>query len=310
MTDTNPEFSVVIACYNEEQSIEEFHARLSATLERLGRTSEIVFVNDGSTDATYLKLEHIFECDPRVAVIIDLFNNSGQQAAITAGIVHTRGDKLVLLDSDLQLDPEELPLLVAESDNGYDAVGACRQNRDDPLSRLVASSVLNRIMRWAIGFPFRDLGCTFRVFDARLVRAFELGPHRVFQLCHTFRRVKRYTEVPVTHHPRKFGRSGWTPWNLLILLVDNLLGFFRRPFLILGLGSLLLALISTAGFAAWWIAPVAIAPQRYLGLILFAVIINILVTLAIVSAVGEFMIRNYAILLRHPAYIIRTIRER
>ena len=106
MTDTNPEFSVVITCYNEEQSIEEFHARLSGTLERLGRTSEIVFVNDGSTDATFPKLERIFEQDARVAAVIDLFNNSGQEAASTAGIVHTRGDKLVMLDSDLQLDPE------------------------------------------------------------------------------------------------------------------------------------------------------------------------------------------------------------
>src|SRR4051794_26964491 len=108
------DFSVCITCYREEKSIDEFYRRLSATLESLQRSYEIIFVNDGSKDGTWEKLKAIFAQDVRVHAVIDLFKNSGQQAAATAAASEMRGKALVLIDSDLQLAPEDLPRLVAE----------------------------------------------------------------------------------------------------------------------------------------------------------------------------------------------------
>ena len=110
------EFSVIIACYYEEKSIETFYQRLSDTLKSLNRSYEIIFVNDGSTDKTFEKLTAIFHKDPNVSAVIDLFKNAGQPRAYTAGIVQAKGRAMVFIDSDLQLDPEELPRLVDKYD--------------------------------------------------------------------------------------------------------------------------------------------------------------------------------------------------
>ena len=101
-----PEFSVIITCYYEEQSILEFHERLTKALQSLGRTFEIVMVNDGSTDATFERLKSIFEKDAHVTTIVDLFRNTGQPCAMAAGIAHARGKDFIFMDSDLQLDPD------------------------------------------------------------------------------------------------------------------------------------------------------------------------------------------------------------
>ena len=109
-----PEISVIITCYFEESSIDEFHAKLSAALQATGRSYEIVFVNDGSTDGTFAKLKAIFQRDPHVCCVMDLFKNFGQRAAMAAGLCETRGRALLFMDSDLQLDPGELPKLLVQ----------------------------------------------------------------------------------------------------------------------------------------------------------------------------------------------------
>ena len=97
-----PDFSVLVTCHFEEQSIDEFHSRLSATMESLGRSYEIIMVNDGSTDGTFEKLKEIFHKDSRVTVVMDFFKNAGQQAAITAAMCEARGRAILVMDSDLR----------------------------------------------------------------------------------------------------------------------------------------------------------------------------------------------------------------
>ncbi len=116
------ELSVVISCYFEELTVDEFHARLSAVLESLGRSYEIIFVNDGSSDDTFGHLEAISEKDPKVTAIVDLMKNAGQSNAKTPGVMLARGRGVVMIDSDLQLDPEDLPYLVVMWDDCYDLV--------------------------------------------------------------------------------------------------------------------------------------------------------------------------------------------
>ena len=221
-----PDFSIVISCHFEENSIEEFHGRLSATLEAMGRPYEIIMVNDGSTDSTWQKLNLLFDNDPHITVILDLFKNAGQQAAVTAAMTEARGRAWVLMDSDLQLDPGELPLLAAAYDKGADLVSGYRKNRRDSLWRILPSKLANMIMRRASDSTLRDFGCTFKIYNADLLRAFEFGPY------HVFNNVMPSPEpctVPITGPV--YGRSGGPSGSMV--LQHGQPGRCRRPFQVL-----------------------------------------------------------------------------
>jgi len=143
------EFSIIISCFFEENSIDEFYTRLSKTMQSTGRSYEIIFINDGSTDATFEKLKTIFHKDPHVAAVIDLFKNTGQSNAKTPGIMMAKGEAIILMDSDLQLDPEEIPLLIGKHDQGYDIISGYRKTRYDSPIRILPSKIANFIMRKA-----------------------------------------------------------------------------------------------------------------------------------------------------------------
>ncbi len=307
---STPDLSVVISCYFEERSIDEFYARLSRTLEELGRSYELVFVNDGSTDGTLAKLEGFFEADPRVRAVVDLFKNSGSAAAVTAGCRFARGARFVFLDSDLQLDPEELPQLLREFDKGCDVVSGYRAQRQDSWLRRLPSRLANAIMRRVSRSELRDFGCTFKIFDARLVRAFEPGPHKLLRPAYLVAAARDCAEVPVSHHPRRYGRSGWTFGKLFAYAMDNLVGLSTRPFQLLslacfGVGLLLVLRILASPFLPW-----RILPEVTTGLLLNVLVFSLLVIVGVACVVGEYVIRSYGALQRHPAYVIRSVRQR
>lgn len=301
-----PEFSVVITCYFEEKSIDEFHGKLSQALDALGRTSEIVYVNDGSTDGTFARLQAIYAQDPKVAAVLDLFKNSGQAAAMTAGFHEARGEKLVFIDSDLQLDPGELPRLVAKYDEGFDIVSGCRTDRRDSFGRILPSKLANVIMRRVSRSNFTDFGCTFKIFDARLIRAFDYGPFKAWQPAYVIAQCNRCAEVPITHYPRKYGKSGWTFRKLFDYNMENLVGITARPFQYLATACLVMAALFVFRILLGWFLPFSVLAETTTGLILNAIIFGLLVTLAALCVIGEFIVRNHNILQRRPAYIVRT----
>jgi len=305
-----PEFSVVITCYYEEKSIEEFYSRLSQALALAGRSYEIIFVNDGSTDRTFDKLKTIYEKDPNVTAIVDLFRNVGQLGAMTAGITQAQGNHFVFIDSDLQLDVEELPLLMDEFDKGFDIVSGYRKNRKDSLMRKLTSRFANVIMRKVSGHNISDFGCTFKIYNGCLIRAFEFGTHKQFQTAYVYSRAKTCREVPVTHHPRKYGKSGWTFKSLSSFLMDNLVGASHRPFQWLSLICLLFAGVFMVRIILAWLVPFSILPEITPGLILNMVFLHLLVTVSILAAIGEYVIRNYITLRVYPRYIIRELHRK
>lgn len=305
-----PDLSVIITCHFEEQSIDEFHDRLDRVLGSLGRSYEIVFVNDGSTDGTLRKLHGIFQTNPRVHAVVDLFRNSGQQAAITAGMERARGKAMLLMDSDLQLAPEEIPMLVATYDKGYDIVSGYRANRRDSFFRRVPSSLANVIMRKASRSSFRDFGCTFKIYNATLVRACGLGSHHIMSNVELARMSERRAEVAVTHHPRKYGRSGFTFAKLWRYNADNLVILSQRPFQLLGALCLAVAALFTVRVVSGFFWPGRILGEVTNGLVLNAIVIGLLVTLAVLSVIGEFTIRTFMTSQRLPAYIVRDVLTR
>jgi undecaprenyl-phosphate 4-deoxy-4-formamido-L-arabinose transferase len=300
-----PDYSVVVTCYNEEHTIREFVARLVATTRAIDATFEIVIVDDGSADRTREVLREIFYGEPAVSAVVELYRNSGQAAAITAALQECRGANVVLIDSDLQLDPEELPKLLAVYDADTDLVTGYRPDREDPLLRRFYSYLANTMMRAASRKDVRDFGCTFKVLRGDLVRALGYGPTNVFNLVQVFEQIRVLREVPVSHHPRRHGRSGWTLAKLIRLNVDNLLNLSRRPFEWLGvltaIAALLLILRIVVAF--WW--PKAFLEVVTTGLLLNAVVIALLITTTIQVILGELAMRNFDLARRQPAYIVR-----
>lgn len=305
-----PELSIVIACYFEERSIDEFHRRLSAALEGTGRSYEIIFVNDGSTDGTFPHLEAIFARDESVSSVIDLFKNSGQAAAVTAGCCVARGRVFVFIDSDLQLDPEELPLLLAEYDKGYDVVSGYRADRQDPWFRTAASRLAAAVVRHAAQTTMRDLGCVFKIMNGRIVRAFEPGPFKPLRLPALIAAAQRQREIPVTHHARRHGESGWTLTKLFSFAVENLVAVSERPFQMLSLVLLSLSLLFAARLLVALIVPFTILPEITHGLLLTGMIVSFLIIVGVSASIGEYVIRSYLMLEGRPAYIVRSTLSR
>ncbi len=305
-----PEFSMLVTCHFEERSIGEFHARVSAALESLGRPYEIIMANDGSTDGTWDKLKAIFAKDPKVSVIMDFFRNAGQQAAITACICEARGRAFILMDSDLQLMPEELPALVAEYDKGFDLVSGYRRNRRDSFWRIIPSKLANVIMRLASRSTMRDFGCTFKIYNARLLRAFDLGPTRIFSNVDAIARLQRWTEVPVTHHPRRYGKSGFTFRKLWQYNMDNIVSMSQRPFQVIAGLCLAASALFLLRMALGFFIDFKVLDQVTNGLLLNALVFTLLVLVAVLAMVGEFAIRCFVMLRSHPAYIVREVLRR
>lgn len=305
-----PRWSVVVSCYREEQSIDEFLGRLVAVLDGTGLDAEIVAVDDGSDDATFARLEALFHRHPRVHAVVELFRNAGQAEGLTAGIVEATGEHVVLMDSDLQLDPEDLPALLAAFEQGHDVVSGYRAQRRDPWPRRIASALANAVVRRAGRTALRDMGCTFKVYDGRLVRAFELGPHKVLRQLDLIAAAGRIAEVPVAHHPRKYGRSGWSLARLLDLNTTNLLDLTHRAFQYLAVGAALgSALLVARVVVDWWI-PMAFLPEVTNGLLLNAIAIALLVTTSIQALMGELILRSFTKLRARPAYVVRRTLRR
>ncbi len=303
----SPEFSVIISCYYEEKSIDEFYTRLSKAMNSLDRSYEIVFVNDGSTDKTFEKLKMIYDKDPHVTTIIDLFKNAGQAVAVTAGIKHANGKNFVLMDSDLQLDPEELPLLVKEFDKGLDIVSGCRKNRKDSIFRIIPSKIANMIMRKVSESNFTDFGCTFKIINGKLVRGLDFGPYKTLNIPNLIAKAQRCVEVPVTHHQRKYGKSGWTFRKLFRYNMDNIVCLSQRPFQILGVICFFFAFLFVTRIVLSTVFDFSVLTEVTRGLLLNAVIISLFTVISVLCLIGEFVIRNFVVLQRYPAYVIREI---
>ena len=160
----SPECSIVVPLYNEAGVVVELHRRIGKVMTGLGRSYEIVFVNDGSADATLAEAEKLAAEDDRL-VVVDLRRNFGQTAALQAGLDHARGRIIVTMDGDLQHDPSEIPLFLEKIDQGFDIASGWRRRRTDNwISRKLPSRIANMLLAKLSGVPLRDFGTTFKAY--------------------------------------------------------------------------------------------------------------------------------------------------
>lgn len=305
-----PEISALITCYYEEKTIDEFYGRLAAALEATGRTYEIIFVNDGSTDGTFSKLKTIFEKDPHVHCVMDFFKNAGQPAAVTAAICASRGRIVLSMDSDLQLDPDDLPKLLDVFDQGHDVVSGYRENRQDSRLRQWPSVLANIIMRKASQTAIRDFGCTFKLYHGRLLRGFDLGPLNIFNPATVISKCQRWAEVPVAHAARKHGKSGWTFRKLWDYQMEQIVLLTEKPFQYMGTGAFILALLFLLRVLVEMVTPFRVMAEVTTGLILTTLMIVFLVLFGCLCLVGEFSIRGFVASRHVPKYVIRERLQR
>jgi glycosyltransferase involved in cell wall biosynthesis len=284
--------SVVVPVFNEEESVGPLVGELREALAGVGRPSEIIFVDDGSTDGTPAELERLAGAHDEVAVVT-LRRNFGKAVALMAGFREARGEVVVTIDGDLQDDPSEIPTLLAELDAGADLVSGWKRDRKDPWSRRAASKVFNGVTAKVTGSTLHDLNCGFKAYRAEVVRSLALtGDQYRYIPVLAQNEGFRVTEVPVNHRQRKFGRSKYGLERylrgFLDLMTITFIGRYRhRPMhLFGGLGTLLMALgvIICAYLAVIWLLGEGIGgrPLLLLGVLLIVVGVQ-LFTIGLVS---------------------------
>ena len=241
------DLSIVIPTYNEGGNVVPLHDELSKVLGGVGSDYEIIFVDDGSTDGTFQKLQALHAKDKRVKVI-RFKKNFGQSAAMTAGFDYAHGEVIVTMDADLQNDPADIPSLLQELDNGYDVVCGWRQDRKDSTSKRGFSRFSNWLRRRWTGESLHDSGCSLRAYKNRCLNDLELygEMHRYIPALLLWKGYE-IGEVKVTHRPRIRGKTKYDWQRLLKGFLDLLLVTFwqrysLRPMHIFGALGLLLAI--------------------------------------------------------------------
>lgn len=203
-----PEVSVFLPVFNEEPNLRPLHAKLDVALKALGRSAEIVYVDDGSNDGSLEVLREIAEHDSRVRVVA-LRRNYGQTAAMAAGIDAARGKVLIPMDADLQNDPADIIRLLDKLDEGYDVVSGWRKHRKDKMvTRKIPSMMANRMISVIGGVPLHDYGCSLKAYRRESLQDVKLygEMHRFIPIYASWAGA-RVTEIPVDHHPRTMGKS-------------------------------------------------------------------------------------------------------
>lgn len=203
-----PELSLFLPVLDEEENLRPMHAKIRSALDALGKTAEVIYVDDGSTDSSLKILREIAAEDDRVRVI-SLRRNYGQTAAMSAGIDAARGDILIPMDADLQNDPADISRLLAKLNEGYDVVSGWRKNRQDKLvSRKIPSQIANRIISWIGGVPLHDYGCSLKAYRRDVIQDVRLygEMHRFIPIYASWAGA-RVAEIPVDHHARTMGKS-------------------------------------------------------------------------------------------------------
>ena len=307
--------SVVIPIYNEEENIRPLYEELSEVLQSLDHTSEIVFIDDGSSDRSLELLTTIQQQDERV-VVVSFRRNFGQTAAMAAGFDYATGDVIVTMDGDMQNDPHDIPALLAKMEEGYDLVSGWRFNRQDAfINRKLPSMIANKLISTVTGVHLHDYGCTLKMFRREITKGIRLyGEMHRFIPAIASGMGSRIAEVKVNHRPRRFGTSKYGISRTLRVILDLmtvkfLLSYATRPIQVFGM----LGIIS--GSLGFFIALVMTIQRQFFGIplgnrpLLLLAVLLIFMGMQFVSMglLGELQARTYFETQNKPIYTVRRV---
>ncbi|WP_352402526.1 glycosyltransferase [Synergistes jonesii] len=307
------EVSIVIPAYNEEESLHKLFDELWPVVENLGRSFEVIFINDGSRDATLSILRGF--CEKRRAVrVIDLGANFGQHMAIMAGFDYARGEKIVTLDADLQNPPEEIPKLLKEMDEGHDVVGTYRVGRRDPIFRRAASKCVNKITNRIAKLHIQDYGCMLRGYDRRIIDIInESKETTTFIPALAQKFAVNPIEIPVAHRERELGESKYGLFQLIRLNFDLMTSFSLVPLQLVTMAGMLLSALSFLFLLYMFVRRLLLGVGTWQSFIEQAFeaaqFIVSGITLFALGIIGEYIGRIYREVSRRPRYAVRKVYE-
>lgn len=312
MNETDPYLSVVVPLYNEEGNVRELHRKIHEAVQKIGRSFEIIFVDDGSRDGT---LEAARGLAPLRLVVFR--KNFGQTAAFDAGFKEAKGEIIITLDGDLQNDPADIPLLLDKMAEGYDVVSGWRYKRQDPWSKKIPSRIANLLRKFLIHDNIHDSGCSLKAYKRECFRDVDLfgEMHRFIPAILQLEGYK-VGEVKVSHHPRIHGVTKYNWKRGFKGFVDMIsIWFWRkysnRPLHLFGASGVVLSFLGMA--ILFWMA----VEKFYFGASLSErlwPLVGIFFTLVglqlfISGLLADIMVRNYYQIRGRMNYNIREVRE-
>ncbi len=299
-----PDVSIVVPVFNEERTLEELYRRTVAAVEPTGRPFEVLFVDDGSTDGTWERLERLHEHDHRVRAV-RFKRNFGQHPAMHAGFVRARGEIVVTMDADLQNEPEDIPRLVDAVAAGTDVASGRRRTRRDSWGRTLPSRLINGMLRRFTGVEIDDFGCAFNAYRRSAVEPM-LGAigRQKFTKALVLSGGASVVEVDVGHAERR-DRSRYSPLRLTRLALHVLAGFWPQPIQWIGLAIGTFCTLATAALGfygiVYWITQENFPGPLFAG----AVVVFVLGLQGFILAlVGEYLARIHRQVEGRPLYTI------
>lgn len=244
--------SIVIPVFNEEESLPLLFESLAASLDDLPYAWQVVFVDDGSRDNSLALLEQHAADNKEHVVVVAFRRNFGQTAAIAAGVDHADGEIIVLMDADMQNDPADIPMMLEKIDEGYDVVSGWRRRRQDTfITRTLPSKIANGLISRVTGVHLHDYGCTLKAYRREVLTNFRLyGEMHRFIPAYAGYVGAKIIEVPVNHHPRRYGQAKYGLERTLKVVLDLftvkfLISYSHKPLYLFGGAGMFLGSIST-----------------------------------------------------------------
>jgi undecaprenyl-phosphate 4-deoxy-4-formamido-L-arabinose transferase len=298
--------SVLVPILNEEESLEELNRRLVASLDSMGTTYEIIYINDGSTDGTQTMIEGFRAKNPRIKVI-EFSKNYGQHMALFAGFERAAGRIMITIDADLQNPPEEIPRLVKKAEEGYDVVATYRRGRRDSILRRWPSWLMNKYMGYFVGVKLRDYGCMLRAYSREVVDSVNLcqeSSSYVPALANSY--ARSIIEIDVGHDERKKGVSKYGLFKLLRLNFDFMTGFSMLPIQYICIIGFFIAIVGLAFALFLFLRRLIVGPESEGLFTLFAILFFFIgVQVFALGVIGEYVGRIFQEVRRRPRFTIR-----
>lgn len=310
------ELSIVVPVFNEEKNLPLLYEAILDAMKEYHKGWEILFVDDGSSDASLQVLEKLAENNPEKVKVVALRRNFGQTAAIAAGIDHSPSRIIVMLDADMQNDPADIPMMLNKLDEGYDLVSGWRKDRKDSfINRTLPSKLANGLISKVTGVHLHDYGCTLKAYRREVITGFRLygEMHRFIPVYAEWFGAK-IIEVPVHHHPRKFGKTKYGLERTIKVLLDLftvkfLISYSSKPIYLFGGAGIVMAGISTALLLflfirrVWFLVSVTQSP-----LFLISTITGLMgVQSIMLGLIAELLIRTYHESQGKPIYNVRKV---
>ena len=297
----SPEISLFLPVLNEAPNLRPLHEKIQEALKTLGKTAEIIYVDDGSTDGSLEILRHIANHDECVK-IISFRRNYGQTAAMSAGIDAAKGEILIPMDADLQNDPADIARLIEKLNEGYDVVSGWRKNRKDTLiTRKIPSQIANSLISWIGGVPLHDYGCSLKAYRHDVLQDIRLygEMHRFIPIYASWAGA-RVAEIEVEHHRRTAGKSKYGLSRTFKVLLDLMTikfmaSYQTKPIYVFGMFGLIAFAISfLAGSYAVWLklrhdADFVQTPLPILCIVMFAISTQFF----LMGLLAEMLVRTY-----------------